>query len=175
MLSLVFLSVSILFSYYRDTIRFMQISNALFHFVFFWFGILYCEFSDTTNSFIKKHWILILLITAFISAFFIGDRWIRIFAGISLCLTIGLIVCDRIPIRILNLTSFTYSIFLLSYFPQMFVRGPLFHRFPFVNQYLLSGFSFFGGIGIPICFCIIYRVIQKHIPCISKYSFIIGF
>lgn len=158
----------------RDIIMFMKISRAIHFLAFFWTGILYSEFSEPVNRFLKKYWVILLVVCLSISVLFIGGYWIRIFAGIALSVIIGLLISDRVPDKILDWTAFTYTIFLLSYFPQMFVRGPIAHMLPNVNQYLLSALSFGLGIAVPVVFCLLFNAFGKRYPRLSKYGFIFG-
>lgn len=160
--------------YNRDCIPFMRFSRAIYFMAFFWTGILYAEYSDVVNRFLEKNWIVLLTVSISISVLFIGNIWLRVIAGVTMSIIIGLLAADRVPSKVLDWTAFTYTIFLLSYFPQMFVRGPVYHMFPQINQYWFSALSFILGISVPVAFCIIYRVMQKRLNVLSKYSFIFG-
>lgn len=175
LISVLILAVSFSVDYYeRDFIQFMQLSRALYYLLFFWIGILYCEYSDIVNRFIKKYWPIILCVSLATSVLQIGNSWMLTFAGITLSITIGLLFSDALPSVVLEMSAFTYTIYLLSYFPQMFVRGPVFHMFPTVNQYWFSALSFLLGITVPILFSIAYNFSQKQIPHLSKYNHIFG-
>ena len=63
-------------------------------------------------------------------------------------------------VGLIHLSDYTYTVFLLSYFPQMLVRGPIAHAFPEVNQYLFSCVSFVLGFSLPILFGVIYRRVK---------------
>ena len=73
---------------------------------------------------------------------------------------LSLIVEKRSGVGLIHLSDYTYTVFLLSYFPQMLVRGPIAHAFPEVNQYLFSCVSFVLGFSLPILFGVIYRRVK---------------
>lgn len=173
--SIIIYSLSFVASIDKDAIRFLQFSRSIFYLAFFWTGILYCEFSSIIDRFLSKYWIIVFFISGVISIFFIGNSIVRTSAGILLSIIIGLLISDKTPSWILNCTAFTYTIYLLSYFPQMLVKGPIYHSFPYINQYWFSALSFILGLSVPIIFCVIYNKIQNKYHPLRKYSFIFGF
>lgn len=174
--SLIIYTLSTIASFDMDAIKFFQFSRAIYYLAFFWTGIIYCEFSSIVDKFLKKYWFIILFISGTASIFFIGGHLMRISMGILLSITIGLLLSDRIPLSVLNCTAFTYTIYLLSYFPQMLVRGPIYHSYAHlnINQYWFSALSFILGLSVPIIFSIIYNIIQSKKPSLKRIGFIFG-
>ena len=83
--------------------------------------------------------------------------------GIAFSLTLSLSVEAHCGDRMIRLSGFTYTVFLLSYFPQMFIRGPIAHALPEVNQYVLSLVSIVMGFGLPMVIGFLYaRVRNKN-------------
>ena len=83
--------------------------------------------------------------------------------GIAFSLTLSLSVEKHCGDRMIRLSGFTYTVFLLSYFPQMFIRGPIAHALPEVNQYVLSLVSIVMGFGLPMVIGFLYaRVRNKN-------------
>lgn len=94
--------------------------------------------------------------------------------GIIWCVVIGFLFdgkCNRFTIVVSDLC---YMVFLLSYFPQMFVRGPLAHRYPEVNQYVFSVLSFIFGLGIPLLLGLSIKKYKTKSKVIEKASLLIG-
>lgn len=84
-------------------------------------------------------------------------------AGVVFCLVLSLVVESHCGDRIVCLSDYTYTVFLLSYFPQMFIRGPIAHALPEVNQYVLSVVSVVVGFILPIALGLFYRkVLDKN-------------
>ena len=94
--------------------------------------------------------------------------------GILFSLSLSIIVDKYYGASIIKLSNYTYTIFLLSYFPQMFIRGPIAHASPDVNQYVLSVLSFVFGLGIPLLIGYIYDRYLQQYNCIRRIAFLIG-
>lgn len=171
---IVYLVASISTSINYEIVNFMQLRKALYFFAFFWSGILYCKYSVSVNAFINHYWIPIEILSGLSSFFLIGNKYILAVSGIIFSSTLALLVSDYIPKSILKLGIFTYSIFLLSYFPQMFVRGPIHVYLSSVNQYWLSGLSFVIGLTIPIIFVIAYKKLTMNNPFLKKVGIVFG-
>lgn len=154
--------------------HFMQFSRALYYFSFFWSGVLYCRYSAKVNCYLRSYWLPIVLICGLLSISLTGNNWVRAFTGITFSSVLALMVADYIPDSILDLGMFTYTIFLLSYFPQMIIRGPVHSLIPSVNQYWLSGLSFIMGLTLPVVFVIVYRKLSKKIPILDKLKVVFG-
>lgn len=95
-------------------------------------------------------------------------------SGIVFSATFALVLEEKCSDKLVKLSSLCYTVFLLSYFPQMFVRGPVAHMFPDVNQYVFSGLSFLLGLFIPICFGLIFIKLKNKYNLLDKSGILIG-
>lgn len=140
----------ILAHYYLPHIRFMQIGQAIYYATFFLTGILYCDYKDKIDFYLKKYWFIggIILLGCSVSLYF--SDYVAAFCGIGFSLILALLLESKCSDKLVELSGFSYTVFLISYFPQMFIRGPVAHMFPQINQYLLSGLSFLVGLLIPV-------------------------
>lgn len=135
---------------------FMQISSAIHYLTYFLLGILYCDYKPSIDGFIKKYWLLIGPVFLILSVSLILPKSISALCGILFSVTFALFLEERCSDKLVKISGLCYAVFLLSYFPQMFIRGPIAHRFPEVNQYMFSGISFLLGLFIPICFGLVF-------------------
>lgn len=113
-------------------------------------GIIYCTYKQQVDRFLIRTVYWILPLSFFMSACLINQRVLAALVGILFSLSLSLILGDRCDERFIRLSKYTYTIFLLSYFPQMFIRGPIAFRFPEVNSYAFSVLSFFVGFFTPV-------------------------
>lgn len=150
------LLVVIALDFYLPKISFMQISSAIHYLTYFLLGILYCEYKSSIDIFVRKYWILIGLVFLILSVSLILPKSISALCGILFSVTFALILEERCSDKLVKISGLCYAVFLLSYFPQMFIRGPIAHRFPEVNQYMFSGISFLLGLFVPICFGLVF-------------------
>lgn len=143
-LSIIFIMILIvcLTDFFLPKISFMQFSKALHYLVYFLLGILYCDYKPLIDEIIKKYWIIVGFTFLVLSGSMAFGGYISALSGIMFSLTFALILEERCSDKLVNLSSLCYAVFLLSYFPQMFIRGPIAHKFPGINQYILSGISF---------------------------------
>lgn len=95
--------------------------------------------------------------------------------GIIFSVIIALILENRCPDSFVKISGFCYTVFLLSYFPQMYIRGPIAHLYPNINQYVLSLISFIVGLIIPISLAIVYSKLKTKSTLLSKVGILIGF
>lgn len=155
-------------------INFFQISSALNYAVYFGLGILYCQYKTNIDTILFKYRYLFFIICFYLSAMLINVKIVAAIIGILFSLSLSIIVDKYYGASIIKLSNYTYTVFLLSYFPQMFIRGPIAHAYPDVNQYVLSVLSFTFGLGIPLLIgCIYDRYLQQY-NCIRRIAFLIG-
>lgn len=144
-------------------VSFMQLSLAVHYSVYFSLGIIYCIHKKKVDAFLLRYKYTILLGAFMLSACLIPVRVIAALAGVVFCLVLSLVVESHCGDRIVCLSDYTYTVFLLSYFPQMFIRGPIAHALPEVNQYVLSVVSVVVGFILPIALGLFYRkVLDKN-------------
>lgn len=155
-------------------INFMQISKAIYFTPYFIIGIIYAEKKHLMDKFFNKYKIVILPLSIILSCSLIFKSYFAALCGIILCLEIGLITKNRCSDSIIALSELCYSVFLLSYFPQMFVRGVVYRSFPTVDQYIFSGVSFVLGVGVPLLFGFIIANLKSKNKFIQASSFLIG-
>ena len=155
-------------------IAFMQISQAIYYLTYFLTGILYCEFKPVIDRFIKKYWIGITLLFFALSASLILKGYLAAFAGIIFSTSFALILEEKCSDKVVKLASLCYTVFLLSYFPQMIIRGPIAHLFTDINQYWLSALSFVAGWLIPVAFGLIFLKLKKRHLLAEKSAILFG-
>lgn len=148
---------------YLPHINFMQISQAIYFATFFLLGILYCDYKSKIDHVLKKYWLIIggSFLIASVSLYF--TSYIAAFCGIGFSLAFSLLLESKCSDRLVDLSAFSYTVFLLSYFPQMFIRGPIQHMVPHINQYILSCVSFLSGLIVPVWIGMIaLKIKNKH-------------
>lgn len=155
-------------------IKFMQLSQAIHYSTYFLLGILYYEFKKPVDKFIMKYWIAIGLIflIASVSLYFSG--YLAAICGIIFSMVFALVLQDKCPDKLVKFSAVTYVVFLLSYFPQMIIRGPIAHRFPDVNQYILSGISFVVGVFLPVAIGVVVLKYKDRNKLLRKMAILIG-
>lgn len=147
-------------SYVMPDMSFMQISAAVHYSAYFGLGILYCIYRGKIDTILLRYKYGMLLGTFALSASLLPWKLVAALVGIVFSLILSLIVEKRSGVGLIHLSDYTYTVFLLSYFPQMLVRGPIAHAFPEVNQYLFSCVSFVLGFSLPILLGVIYRRVK---------------
>ena len=155
-------------------ISFMQLSSAIHYSTFFLLGILYCDYKSTIDRFLKKYWIIIGFSFLILSVSMVLPKYMSSLCGIIFSITFALILENKCPDKYVKLSGLCYIVFLLSYFPQMFIRGPIAHRFPEVNQYIFSVISFLTGLLLPICFGLIFLKYKHKYKSLDKLGLLIG-
>lgn len=138
------------FSHFVGTINFMQISTAIYYVGFFIFGIIYCLKKEYLDTLLLKCRFLTLLVLFSISALVLKYAIVAALIGILFALSLSLVIGEKFNAKIVLFSNFSFTIYLLSYFPQMLIRGPIFHRFPEVNEYVFSFCSIMLGLFIPL-------------------------
>lgn len=164
----------IVLDFFMPKISFIQISSAIHYLTYFLLGIFYCEYKPSIDGFIKKYWILIGLVFLILSISLILPKSVSALCGILFSVTFALILEERCSDKLVRISGLCYAVFLLSYFPQMFIRGPIAHRFPGINQYIFSSISFLLGLIIPICFGLIFLKLKGKYHQLSKFGLLIG-
>lgn len=142
-------------SFVFPEVNFFKISSAVYFSGYFALGIVYCQYKEYVDRFLLKYRYVILLASFALSALLLDSQLVAALVGIVFSVVLSLIVEGLCGKRIMQLSGYTYTVFLLSYFPQMFVRGPVAHAFPAVNQYFLSAVSALLGFFIPVMIGII--------------------
>ena len=174
LICLVIALISALVSVWIINFDFFKIKEALYFFPFFIFGMLYCQFKPIIDKFIRRYWIGIGIVSISISASLVTSGYIAAIWGIMFSVTIALILESKCGEGMIILSGLCYTVFLLSYFPQMFIRGPIASRFPEVNEYWFSILSFGVGLFIPLLIGFIYIKIRQRNISFSKTGILIG-
>lgn len=146
---------------------FMQISSAMYYITFFLLGLLYCDHKLKVDTLIRKYWWMIMPVFLGISVSLISKGYFAALSGIIFSISLALIVEESCPDKFVRIYEICYAVFLLSYFPQMFIRGPIAHYFPTVNQYILSIISFLSGLLLPILFGLVFLRLKNKCPVID--------
>lgn len=139
-----------IFSQSASAINFMQISNAIYYSGYFIAGIMYCLKKEYVDSMLLKCRFLTLLFLFLISSLVLKCAVMAAFFGILFSLSLSLVVGEKFKAKAVVFSNFSFTIYLLSYFPQMLIRGPIYHRFIEVNEYLFSICSIVLGLFIPL-------------------------
>ena len=167
--------VSWLLDYIIPTISFLQISSAIHNMPYFFAGVLYCIQKETVDRFILQYKYFLIAAFGFLSISLLPTGRMAAFTGIFFSTVTSLGVADKFGRKMLHLSLYTYQVFLLSYFAQMFIRGPVAqHWCPNVNQYVLSGFSFAAGLVLPLLFCEIFTRLRGRSRILSWCGRLIG-
>lgn len=161
-------------SIYCPGISFMQISSAFNFTPYFLLGILYCLNKTEIDSLLKRYWIICIPIALLISTSLWLSGFIAALIGILFCVSAALITEQKFDDRVIDFSQLSYAVFLLSYFPQMLIRGPISSRFLEVNEYVFSFISFVSGIIIPLLICKLYDKIKHRNKQISNLGLLIG-
>ena len=155
-------------------INFFQISAALNYALYFGLGIIYCQYKSNLDFILNRHKYILTIICFCLSAMLINEKIIAAIIGILFSISLSILADKYYGATVIKLSNYTYTIFLLSYFPQMFIRGPIAHAYPDVNQYVLSVLSFVFGLGIPLLVGYIYTKYLSGVRFINKIAFLIG-
>ena len=155
-------------------IPFFKISGALYFSGYFALGIVYCTYKGQVDNFLNRFRWFILPVSFLLSAMLIDIALIAALIGILFSLSLSLTVESRCGKRVITLSNYTYTVFLLSYFPQMFIRGPVAHAIPDVNQYVLSAISFVTGFCIPVLIGALVVKKKKRNKFIDSCALLIG-
>lgn len=153
---------------------FMQISSAMYYITFFLLGLLYCDYKTKVDTLIRKYWWMIIPVFLGLSVSLISKGYVASLSGIIFSVSLALIVEESCPDKFVKISGLCYAVFLLSYFPQMFIRGPIAHYFPTVNQYILSIISFLSGLFLPILFGLVFLRQKNKCRVIDKCGILIG-
>ena len=130
--------------------HFFEIDRAFKYSPYFIAGFLYCLDKETIDVCLRKY-MEVLLSASLVMSVILVNNWSYIsgFTGILLAVTMSLTLLPYVSDYTVVFSRFTYTIFLLSYIPQMFIRGPIAHLVP-LNQYVLSCLSFASGLILPV-------------------------
>lgn len=152
----------------------MQLSSAIHYMTFFLFGLLYYDYKIPIDIWLRKFWYIMFPVFFLISASLVTNSYIAAIAGIIFSVTIALLLEKRCSDKLVKISSLCYAVYLLSYFPQMLIRGPIAHLFPSVNQYVLSTISFFSGLLLPMIFGLVFMRFKGENRIIKKIGLLIG-
>ena len=166
--------ISLTLDHFTKNISFMQISSAIHYMTYFLFGILYCDYKQRIDIFLIRYRYIIVPLFLIISIFLLFKGVFAAISGIIFSITISLVLEYKCTDRLVKLSSLCYAVFLLSYFPQMLIRGPIAHCFPSVNQYILSLISFLSGLLLPMIVALVFLKYKGKNSVIDKTGVLIG-
>lgn len=174
----IILSLIVLFSigdsFQIKGISFMQISLALHFIPYFLMGMMYFRFKSIIDIKLKKYWMIIVPIFLAFSVSLQLGGFSAALCGIIFSVTLALLLESKCPESLVTASDYCYIVFLLSYFPQMFVRGPIAHNLPMINQYILSLLSFMSGLLIPLTCGLVFTALKRKSRIFDKYGILIG-
>lgn len=153
--------------------KIFEVNRAFYFFPYFICGFLYCYDKVTVDKVILKY-IDVTLPAFWVLSIIMMKKWSYMsgFTGIIFAISLSLVLLRRIGDYTVVFSRLTYTIFLLSYIPQMLIRGPIAHLMH-VNQYILSCLSFVFGLIIPV-FAGIFVLLQKDSRLWRKVKLVIG-
>ena len=160
---------------YLPKIHFLQISQAIHYSTYFLLGLLYCDYKRALDQWFKRYYFVIVPIFLLLSVSLVLKGFPAAICGIVFSVIIALMLEKECPDSFVKISGFCYTVFLLSYFPQMYIRGPIAHLCPNINQYVLSGISFILGLVIPISIAIVYTKLKTKSTLLSRVGILIGF
>lgn len=103
-----------------------EVDRAFWFSPFFIAGFIYCIEKILADIFIKKFLDLILPATLLISIILLNKgSFMSGYVGIIFAVSLSLALVSRVANYTVVFSRLTYTIFLLSYIPQMFIRGPV--------------------------------------------------
>lgn len=105
--------------------QFMQISVAVHYSAYFGLGILYCIYKGRIDAILLRYKYGMFLGSFALSASLLPWKLVAALVGIVFSLILSLIVEKRSGVGLIHLSDYTYTVFLLSYFPQMLVADLL--------------------------------------------------
>ena len=150
-----------------------EINKAFMFSPYFITGYLYCLDKEVVDVKIKKNADITLSISLILSIILLNNwSYVSGFVGILFAVSLSLMLASLIGDYTVVFSRLTYTIFLLSYIPQMFIRGPIAHWMP-VNQYLLSCLSFVFGLILPVAIGI-FVLLQENSRFWKNVKLIIG-
>lgn len=150
-----------------------EIDRAFYYSPYFICGYLYCIDKESVDNAFKKYNDLILSVSLLISIILLNQwSYISGFVGVIFAVSLSLALVTRIGDYTIVFSRMTYTIFLLSYIPQMLIRGPIAHLMP-VNQYILSCLSFAFGLVFPVAIGL-YVMLQDNSRFWKNIKIIIG-
>lgn len=155
-------------------VSFMQISMSIYYLRYFLLGVLYCVYKSTIDKMFFKYKYMIIPVSCLVSISLLSQGFMAALSGIIFSLNVALILSHRDNERMIQLSKYCYTVFLLSYFPQMFIRGPIAHHFSEVNQYWFSMLSFVSGLVCPLVIAWFYTKFKNRYPALERVGFLIG-
>lgn len=144
-------------------ILFMQISSALWYSVYFVLGVVYAMHKKWVDSLLTKYRWICLIVFGGLSFALVLPSLLAAWVGILFVLSLSLWVQAANWHQFMLISNYSFTIYLLSYFPQMLIRGPIYHHFEGINEYVFSVFSILMGVLVPISIGMIYvRIKSKN-------------
>lgn len=155
-------------------IDFMQTSQAIYYITYFLTGVLYCENKRVADRFVWQYRFIIIPLFLILSASLMFKGYFAALAGIVFTTSLALVLEEKYGNLSVKISSLCYTVFLLSYFPQMFIRGPIAHNYPDINQYWLSALSFVMGILTPVAFGLVFLKLKNRHKIVGKTGILFG-
>lgn len=117
----------------------------------FLFGFYYRNNKSDIDQYIVRNIEIVLAASIILSVVSVNMdvSYLSDMSGVLFFVSLSLVLLPHSGRYSVDFSRYTYTIFLLSYIPQMFIRGPLSHIVS-VNQYWLSVLSFATGIIFPV-------------------------
>lgn len=126
-----------------------EVDRAFGYLPYFIGGYLYCRNKEVVDSSVVRYLDVLLPLTLILSVILLNfQSYISGICGILFSVSLSLSISSHIGDYVVVFSRLTYTIFLLSYVPQMFIRGPIAH-WTSINQFILSWISFIVGLFIP--------------------------
>lgn len=148
--------VLVAFHYIRPDIEFLCIGRVFYHAIWFYLGIITCKYDFVekvlnNNAFLTLAFGIILYILGMLT-----DSFVTTIGGIILSFGLSLLLNNYCPKALFSFRDYTYQIFLIGIFAQMFVKILNRHiSVPYVLVYIIC---IVMGLYVPV---IVSKIIEK--------------
>lgn len=169
--------VTLITAYYLFDIKqpsFFQYQRAYMHLPWFILGMLYMLNKEWLDRLFIYGYQITLPLAFCISFLLVLPRPWSCVLGIYMWLIFSLKTYKLFPSKFLDLSTMTYGIYLLSYFPILFDHNFIYPRFSNYPEWIFNILSFVMGITLPACVIILYRKIQHKHPLFERMAYLIG-
>lgn len=163
-----------IFNNFLPIIDLMRFSPAIHFISYFLLGIIYYEYKSQVDYLFKKFWFIIIPLFLGISVSLQAGEKIAALSGIIFSVGLALLLEEKCTEQLIKISGYCYLVFLLSYFPQMLIRGPISHLYTEINQYVFSALSFIFGLSLPILFGIFYSRLKEKNNLVKRSGILIG-
>lgn len=148
--------ILVLLHFFHPETKFLSLDKICSHAIWFYLGLLVSKEDYVEKIIVKKPWLTILIgLIIYLSGWYI-DSFIITVGGIVFSFGLALIADKYVPKLFFTFRNYTYQIFLIGIFAQMFVKILYRHvSMPYIVAYLLC---ILLGLYVPV---VISKIIEK--------------